>query len=634
MDDGVEENQFQEWRSILTLVVFLLVNLTIIFPFHIPFYMHYNIYHTVHSFREYLLSLPGKSTRDSRKPDWKRFIRISIPVSHTTTPLAAVFFLLATAAMTPEELRNGICGGNNLIPMDIVAFALTIGYISGSIDASGLLRYLTVRILRAYGGVGHRLYLYLYCLFFLAGAFFGNDPIIQMGMLVLTYMMRITSDVMHPRAWLFMQYAVINIASTIFVSSGTTNAIIASAFNIGFAEYAANTVIPVFVTALILFPSLLYLFFADVSLIPLTLRIHELPEEARTSRPTNPAIDPETAMSLELILNPFLDKFSALVGIIIMIVTLVVLLAVSAVTLNKVEIPVFWATLPAAFVMLCFDVTISWIHRREIRATVRASRRDKERARVMQEREDEAARRAGKIEISTPQAEEITPTGFQTQDWQPRPLSLETFEPNRRLKRAVPLSSKEPPQPFIEVAKMWLDETFITAMVVVKRLPFSMVPFAIPMFVLVQALAEKGWVVLLARGWDNWTTKTGAVGAIGGMGFIAVILSNFAGTNIGATVLLCRVLQTWQQMHATPEAQPISDRTLWGAVYALALGVNYGAFSLSFGASLAGISWREDLAHRNIRLRRLEFARVNLPIICTAMAIGCSVLVGEVYIMR
>jgi len=31
---------------------------------------------------------------------------------------------------------------------------------------------------------------------------------------------------------------------------------------------------------------------------------------------------------------------------------------------------------------------------------------------------------------------------------------------------------------------------------------------------------------------------------------------------------------------------------------------------------------------------KIEFARVNVPIISIAMAVGCAVLVGEVYIMR
>lgn len=66
----------------------------------------------------------------------------------------------------------------------------------------------------------------------------------------------------------------------------------------------------------------------------------------------------------------------------------------------------------------------------------------------------------------------------------------------------------------------------------------------------------------------------------------------------------------------------------------MAVGVNYGAFSTAFSASLAGLLWRDILARKHIRIRSLDFARVNLPIIAISMAVGLTVLVGEVYIMR
>jgi Na+/H+ antiporter NhaD/arsenite permease-like protein len=66
----------------------------------------------------------------------------------------------------------------------------------------------------------------------------------------------------------------------------------------------------------------------------------------------------------------------------------------------------------------------------------------------------------------------------------------------------------------------------------------------------------------------------------------------------------------------------------------MALGVNYGAFSSAFSASLAGLLWRDILARKHIHVRNLDFARVNLPIIAIAMTVGCVVLVAEVYIMR
>ena len=66
----------------------------------------------------------------------------------------------------------------------------------------------------------------------------------------------------------------------------------------------------------------------------------------------------------------------------------------------------------------------------------------------------------------------------------------------------------------------------------------------------------------------------------------------------------------------------------------MALGVNYGAFSTAFSASLAGLLWRDILSRKYIEVSRSEFARVNLKIIAVSMAVGSAVLIGEVYITR
>jgi len=148
------------------------------------------------------------------------------------------------------------------------------------------------------------------------------------------------------------------------------------------------------------------------------------------------------------------------------------------------------------------------------------------------------------------------------------------------------------------------------------------------MFIIVEGLVTKGWVELFAEGWAIWVNKSNPAVAIGGMGFVSVCLCNFAGTNIGATILLSRVLQAWLQKHSP------SDRMIHGTIYALALGVNYGAFSIAFSASLAGLLWRDILRRKHIIVRRLDFARINVPIIAIAMTVGCAVLVGQVYLTR
>jgi Na+/H+ antiporter NhaD/arsenite permease-like protein len=114
---------------------------------------------------------------------------------------------------------------------------------------------------------------------------------------------------------------------------------------------------------------------------------------------------------------------------------------------------------------------------------------------------------------------------------------------------------------------------------------------------------------------------------------LANIMKQFAGTNIGTTILLCRVVQAWVEINSKA-GTVITQRTFWATVYAMAVGVNYGAFSAAFSAALAGMLWRDILRRKHIEVRSSQFARVNLPIIAITMTIGCAVLIGEVYLVR
>lgn len=332
-------------------------------------------------------------SRCNKSPDGKSplsWVSLYIPLNLTTVPFLGVIFLLSTTAIGRRQILEGTVGANNISPLDILAFAFTIGYISCSIDATGILRYLCIRVLSKYGAKGRWFFCFLYLAVFLVGLLFGNDPIIQMGMLFITYMTKLSSDIKHPRAWLFTQFAVANIASTILVSSSTTNVIISQAFKIGFAEYAANVIVPVVTTVVVLPPVLLFVIFAAEGLIPASIQLGKFPKGANSPGPTNPALHNGTHANmgnLELrndtdeeirlllladVLNPFLDKGSAAVGFVIMFMTLIVLLVLTAKNMN--DIPVFWISLPASGLMLCWDVTWGWVHRKETRIIARQGR--------------------------------------------------------------------------------------------------------------------------------------------------------------------------------------------------------------------------------------------------------------------
>jgi Na+/H+ antiporter NhaD/arsenite permease-like protein len=588
MELNLDTNDIKDWRSIVTLIVFVLTNIIVLFPFHVPLYIPRswsNAFLDTLSACRIISPRHNQGTDSSDSKPQSRFVVVQISISFSTAPLIADLFLLAILAIGRQEVYDGTVGANHINPIDIMVFFITLAYIAISIDASGLIRYLAFKVLQKGGKSGNRLFFYLYTFFFILGSFIGNDPIILSGTAFLAYMTRVSSNIEHPRAWIHTQFAIANIASAILVSSNPTNLVLAGAFQIKFVVYTANMIVPVVVTAIVLFPFLLYIVFADPKLIPASIKMHELSDEEKKKKPVNPNIpfaskdakadsdnnnaEETQLLSLEEIMNPFLDKGGAAFGGIIMAATLITVLAINAASESTGEHPVFWVTLPAAFVMFCWDITFGWLHRKDTRKLARKGRMEFEQAQADKAKERElqdcspeisaqsqdalgdghvhltgsakgttasekrvnsegmnaAASSSDEIEAHKPRSEQ----GFEAQGL---PDTLSSAEANEKGSSTSPRGDAKAQHSRTTIASLIADvyrfsqETFPTATAVVMHLPFKLVPFAFSMFVLVQALVTKGWVPVFAHGWDHWVDRTGTVGAIGGMGFISVILCN------------------------------------------------------------------------------------------------------------
>ncbi|KAK8124303.1 uncharacterized protein PG998_000062 [Apiospora kogelbergensis] len=692
---STDTSHIREWRSIITLIAFFLANIAVLFPFHIPLPIPRILWNAVLSALVKLRIIPPR-TEDASSNEERLLPHGQLPHQHGHGPLIADLFLLATLAIGRDEVYNGIVGANDIDPVDVMVFFITLAYIALSLDASGLIRWLACRVLKA-SASGRRLYFYLYGFFFALTTCIGNDPIILSGTPFLAYITRV-SNIAAPTAWIYAQFAVANVASAILVSSNPTNLVLTGAFRIRFIDYTANVIVPVLFTVALLFPFLLFVVFRDPSFVPPVIEMQKLDGLDAAEPPVNPNIPHAAALGgdgdeerrgVREVLNPYLDRWGAAFAALLMAATLVTVLALNAATGG--EVPVYWVTLPAAVVMFCWDVVSGWLGRYETRELAGRGRREAERGAVaravaaqqqrhdqgggggrsvrreagpesttcghgaqQQQQQQQQQRRAG-CSSSTPEsrrphpprggshgAAPLVPPPASSDDEKDDTADLERqisweLQLQRRQRRAERTTLVS----LLGDARAWARATFPTATTVLGLLPLPLVPFAFAMFVLVEALVTKGWVPVFAYGWHHWVDKTGTVGAVGGMGFVSVILCNltlhvtqFSGTNIGTTILLCRVIQTWQQIHLGPGSTALSDRTFWGAVYGMALGVNYGAFSSAFSASLAGLLWRDILAKKGIVLRRTEFLRVNVPIISVAMAVGLAVLIGEIYVIR
>ncbi|KAG9027351.1 hypothetical protein FRB95_007838 [Tulasnella sp. JGI-2019a] len=579
MDDPTVSDRIVGYKPILAIVVFLLTNVAVMFPFNIriPY------------------KLAGR----------RRHIKLSTTV---IAPPLGVLLLLASRAIDGTTLKRGILGADGIKPIDIMALFISLAYISISLDATGLIRFLAFFLLSK-SKSGKRLYIYLYLLFFFAGVVVGNDPVVLSGTAFLAYMTRV-AGIVPPTAWIFAQFSAANIASAVLVSSNPTNLVLTGAFQISFTTYTANVILPSLTSAILLLPYLLWTFGSSKNSSKHVAR--------ESSQPVDGSSHPSALIPLELYTNDLppartalVDKGGAIFGSVLLAVTLATLLATSAAAVN---VQVWSITVPAALIMLLRDIWWDvWGQRPHEVQNGRKS--PSEEPRPENERATSSAVDTGEpIELRRVEHEDNTQahtsTGAQSQ-------AQTTPDATSRRQRSHKRS------PFQSLAR--IPQVLPTCHLVMTRLPFFAVLFAFCMFILVQSLGS-AWIAVFATWWTAWADKTGIVGAVFGMYVLTVAGCNFMGTNIGATILLARVLQQWQ-VDAAP-----TNRTVKAAIYALALGSNYGAFSATFSASLAGLLWRNILNQKGIQVRQREFSWLNIGINVVAMLGGCGVLLAQLYI--
>ncbi|KAJ3109346.1 hypothetical protein HDU96_007258, partial [Phlyctochytrium bullatum] len=135
----------------------------------------------------------------------------------------------------------------------------------------------------------------------------------------------------------------------------------------------------------------------------------------------------------------------------------------------------------------------------------------------------------------------------------------------------------------------WHSKKFPVTTKVLSRLPWPILPFALGMFVLVEALSATGWLELFARALA--TVSRGFVPAIFVTTFFTIVLCSLI-NNLPAAILLARILlhpvYLEKIAQGTSEAEARATRN--GALYALVAGANLGA-CLAIPGSLAGIMW-------------------------------------------
>jgi hypothetical protein len=374
-----------------------------------------------------------------------------------------------------------------------------------------------------------------------------QDPIILSGTSFLAYFSRI-AGISPPRAWLFSQFAACNVASAVLVSSNPTNLVLTGAYEISFLVYSAWLVLPVLATAVVLVPWLLW-WFNDEELIPRTLE--------------PPGVEPKTAL---------IDRRGAVFGSALLGVTLVLLVALSAVGLLEGVQGVWTVTAPAAVVMLLRDL---WYDRQMGRWGGKSVEADEKEvvegdgdgrpevdAQGMEDLDGQLGRAEGgeAVEMRALKHSQRPKVKEQTAESTGGPPDIrrrttsggETAPPSMSTKRPAAITATTPPsiksptrnlspsstdskafqrptppQPAtMESFFLSLSRRIPTFTHVFVRLPLPLLPFAFSMFILVEALSSTGWMRVWAEWWAAWIDVAGLAGAIWLMGCLSVIGCN------------------------------------------------------------------------------------------------------------
>jgi hypothetical protein len=105
----------RSFKSIVTLIVFILTNIVVVFPFHVPIPLPASFLRAARLglAKVKILDTPTKTT--THDEDVTEPPRIQIPINFATAPVISVLFLLACTAIGRKEVHDGILGSDGYV---------------------------------------------------------------------------------------------------------------------------------------------------------------------------------------------------------------------------------------------------------------------------------------------------------------------------------------------------------------------------------------------------------------------------------------------------------------------------------------------------------------------------------------
>jgi Na+/H+ antiporter NhaD/arsenite permease-like protein len=502
-----------------------------------------------------------------------------IHINLSTAPILTIAILWVSKCIGATVIRDGIVGTDGVKPYNILILFFCLAYMAITLDATGILRAAAFWVSNKGSSNGRKLFFYFYVMLTAISLIVGNDPVILSATVFLAYF----TEAVHlePLAWLIAEFAAANTASMVLFVGNPTNVVICEGFHINNVAFSAYTVFPFIVCSISCFAALSYQFRSS-KYVPKTLGF--------TGK-----LDPRTVLR---------DPVSAWVGGVLLLSCLAVILVVSF-----FGIDVWKITLPFAVAKFIFD--ISWDHwqYRSRQIDIEATEADEE--------DDPMRAQIQKATTTTSVASPVPALGKDELSQGPSPA---TTTDSGSLGLSSLLSKLHDSKAGLKKYKSHFP-TFCKSL---PRLPFALVPFAFSQFILIEGLAHQGWIDIFAT-WLVRASHRKTHPTIWIIGIIGVILCNVAGTNIGATILLTKVMR----------AAALPDHTARSGAIALAVASNIGAVSFTFSASLAGLLWKSILNDKGVMvINQRTFAFWNLLPIVAMTAVGLAVVSIEMAVVH
>ncbi|KAI8642964.1 arsenical pump membrane protein-domain-containing protein [Parasitella parasitica] len=559
---------------------------------------------------------------------------IKIYLNISTVPPLGVLILLICRAINFDVVAKGFLGTLGVQPWAIMILFYSLAYICISLDMTGVFQFCAFWVSRKAGNRGMLAFTLFFILTSLMSGLTSNDVVILTGTVFLSYFTKV-SDI-HPTAFLMSEFTTANIASMALYIGNPTNVVVSEAYNISFITYSAWMLLPTVVCILLSYLVLRILFRGD----------HYLPRHIQP-----PDADPKSVL---------IDPQGAVFGLVLLACCLATLVGTSF-----AHVPVWMITLPFAFVMFLRDIRhdlgISFSHlfnirrrfprpilntaahdhvlmygpenqshRREIQLDVLnapppAMLHD-ESTKSLQEQEDISTARLGR----NIHAEEQEDTRESLRLRSTTPLETQTTvgqiedDNNSLLSTAKKYKSKYYLSPVYH-AYRWFGSRFPTLKSVFLRMPWSILPFSLGMFILIEALAQEGWVGIFATAMAVFAKNYAT--AVLGMVFVSILACQLL-NNLPMTILFTQIIQ-----HPNFTQHVHSDATMQGFLLGLIVGSNLGA-CLTLVGSLAGIMFDHILKTKGIyTLGYFQFLKWNL-VILPVIALGASaVIIGEIWVI-